>query len=456
MSQSPEPLTGSIIPTFYYYAVPSLIGLVAITTANLVDGLFVGNFVGSDALAAITLMIPYFTLLFGLALMLAIGGSVRIGKYIGEKKIIAASAMFSKALTTTVIVTLLFAVLSLPTENFVFRLLGAPATLHPFMTEYFSVIRWVLIIQLLTMVLYYFIRADGFPILATSALVVGALLNIALDALFVGHWGWGLKGAAYATAIAQSFQFIVLSSYFFRVKRTLRFRLYQTNWREIASAAYNGMSEFINEISAGLVLLLLNWLLIINAGVAGVAAFTIVNYAIFLSLMLSYGVADALHLLVSQNYGAQQYLRVKGFLLTALASVMVIGLILAISLLNWHPSIIPWFLSADTHNTAHIAERLVWLIWPVFLVNGANVVLSCYLTAIHQSRASAIIAFTRSLLFPATYLYSLFWLLELKSVPFLSQQWDFLAALPLAEWSAFTLALWFLLKHQPMNLRLNE
>src|SRR5690606_2139086 len=135
--------------------------------------------------------------------------------------------------------------------------------------EYFGVIRWVLVLQLTTMVLYYFVRADGHPILATASLITGALGNIGLDALFVIHLELGLAGAAYAMALSQVLQFGVLAIYFLSPSKTLTFSLAQRKWSHLAQASHNGVSEFINEISAGLIFWLLNILLVERLGVEG-------------------------------------------------------------------------------------------------------------------------------------------------------------------------------------------
>ena len=95
-------LTGSIVPTFIKYLMPSLLGLIAMTSASLVDGIFIGNYLGTTALAAVNLIIPITTLMFGVGIMLSIGGSVRSGKYLGEKNVTAASAIFSKTLLSVV------------------------------------------------------------------------------------------------------------------------------------------------------------------------------------------------------------------------------------------------------------------------------------------------------------------------------------------------------------------
>ena len=448
-------LQGRIVPTFFYYLSLSTIGLVAITTANLVDGMFVGQYVGANALAVITLLVPYFTLLFAFSLMLAIGGSVSAGIHIGAEQPRKASLVFSQSLICVAVTTIALALWSAAFEPTLFQMLSIPSDIAPLAQAYLGVIRWVLIIQLFTMVLYYFVRADGFPKLATLALVAGALCNIVLDAWFVVVMEKGLRGAAYATAISQTLQLLILAQYFFKKHRSLQmiFGIKTREWRYLLRSAYNGLSEFVNEMSVGLVFLLLNALLIARLGVNGVAAFSVANYFIFLSVMLSYGIADSLHLLVSQNFGAKHYQRVKTFLQTAVICAVVLGLSIVLSLFAWKQDIILWFLDAPDTEVAALCNQLLLIIWPIFLINGTNIILSCYLTAIQQARASAYIALSRGLLLPVGLLLLFYFFLEnLFGAQQSKNSWWFMFALPLAEWLSFAIAISLFLKYQPLAL----
>ena len=432
-------LSGPVWPTFFRYALPSVAGLLALTTASIVDGIFIGNFAGADALAALNLLIPYFTLLFGVALMLAIGGTVKAGKFLGENNPAAASAIFSKCLIGTVVISLISLVLSLGFEKALFQALGADETLFPLMQSYFRVIVWAMVVQLAGMVLYYFVRVDGFPELATTALVTGAVGNILLDALLVGYLDWGLQGAALATGLAQVLQLAVLLRYF-RRPRKLRFNLRQRNWGELLQAAYNGVSEWINEASVGVVMLLINWLLITSYGVDGVAAFTVVNYIIFLSLMVFYGIADAMHVLVSHNLGAGNSVRIRQFMVCGGGVIGLLSGILLLALWLLGGALIDLFLDPGDIQAGVLATEFLAILWPLFLVNGFNVLVSVYLTAIHKPLPSATIALARGLILPVVLLLVLgFWLPD----------WPLLAALPLAEWLTFALALAFLLRFRP-------
>lgn len=450
-------LCGPVIRTFFYYVVPSIIGLLAITSANLIDGLFIGNALGTDALAAITLMIPYFTLLISIAIMFAIGGAVSAGKAIGENDFKMANAVFSQSLIAALAVNFIFAIVGFLFSDTLFQLLNIPEQIIPLASEYFHVICWVFVIQLTTMVLYYFVRADGHPMLATFALVVGAVLNIIFDAWFIFYLDMGLAGAAYATAIAQTVQCLLLLQYFFKKDRTMMFELHQSNWSIILRCAYNGVSEFINEISVGIIFFILNWLMLSRLGVDGVAAFTIINYFIFLSIMISYGFADALHLLVSQNFGAKQRDRIRLFLLTALCCSLTLGVFIVFLLTTYPLVTVGWFIDERNINIFDLTTNLLPLLLPLFLVNGSNIILTCYLTAIHQPKQSALIALTRSLILPTTLLLGLYYFgPQWQILPANMTEYTFILALPLAEWIAFIMAVYFCSQFSPKRLNINS
>lgn len=443
-THDPAILNGPIPGTFVRYMIPSILGLMAITTASVVDGMFVGQFVSAEGLAAINLLIPYLSLLFGLALMIAIGGAVRAGHYLGEGNHSAASGLMGLCLLAITIIALAFMSMSLLAGTHILRFLGTPDSLLPLIQPYFRIISAVLVLQTLTMVLYYFIRLDGGQRLATTALTIGALANILLDALLIIVFEMGLLGAAFATAVSQTVQLIILSGFFLRKHRRLQLQLPWAQWRQLIKVAFNGLSELANEISAGVVILVLNLILVKQLGVEGVAAFAVINYLIFVSLMLYYGIADALHLLTSQNHGAGQFLRIQGFVRTALTMVLIVSTCITAMLLIWPEKVSGMFISDASEDALPLSAAYISLVWPLFVINGINVTLAIYLTAMQQPVPSMLIALSRGLVLPVSLLLSLSALLP---------QPLFLVALPISEWLTFILASLLFWQYRPLHRR---
>ena len=434
-------LNGKIVPTFFKYLIPSMLSLIAMTSASLVDGIFIGNYVGVTALGAVNLTIPVTALLFGFAMMLSVGGSVRAGKYLGEKDYSAASSIFSKTLISVVVYGVLAISLGLFFELELFAGLGANEELFPVMSEYYRVILPFLLAQFVVIVMYFFIRLDGFPNLVAVALTVGALVNILLDYLFIGVLGFGLRGAAYATGISQALPMLVMMAYFISPDRTMEFSVRQGNWREVLQAAYNGISEFINEISGGIIVLIFNWMLLQRFGVVGVAAITVVNYLLMLGFMMFFSISDTIQVMVSQNFGARNALRMVAFLKTACISIFALSSIFIIIILSFSEPLISIFVNGeDSEEMVAMALDFVTYVWPVFLFSGTNMLISGYLTAIHLPFQSGMVALCRSLVFPTAFLIILYLLVS---------DYRFVAAIPLAEFAAFTIALVFFFQHLP-------
>jgi putative MATE family efflux protein len=439
-----DALEGPIFPTFIKYMMPSLLGLIAMTSGSLVDGMFIGNYVGVTALAAVNLIIPITTLLFGVSMMISIGGSVRGGKYLGEKNTPAASAIFSKTLMFMIVYGLIVIALGLEFEAKIFASLGADKTLFPVMSEYYRVIFPFLFFQFIVIQIYFFIRLDGFPNLAATALAIGAVVNITLDYLFIAIYGWGLAGAALATGLSQVMSLLVMLLYFFHPKRKIFFGLRQENWQEVFQAAYNGISEFINEVSGALIGFMFNWMLIQRAGVTGVAAITLVNYLLFIGVMAYFAISDSIQVIISQNFGARNPQRIWGFLRTA--GIIIVGVSAGIIslLIAGSESLIGLFIDVERDSeTLALALEFVAYVWPVFIFAGFTMLISGYLTAVHLPFQSALVASCRSLIMPAGLLILSYMLLS---------DYRFVAAISAAEAASFVLAVTVYLYHTPTSV----
>lgn len=439
-----DALEGPVLKTFVKYLIPSLIGLLAMTSASLVDGIFIGNYVGVTALAAVNLIIPIITLLFGVSMMVSIGGSVRAGKYLGEQNTQAASAIFSKTLIFMFFYALLVIGLGLLLEIQIFKALGATQELFPVMSEYYRIILPFLLPQFIVIQIYFFIRMDGFPNLAAATLIIGSASNIFLDYLFIGLYGWGLTGAALATGLSQILSLVVVIVYFFRPQRRMSFQLRQKNWWEVFQAAYNGISEFINEVSGAIIAFIFNWMLIQRAGVTGVAAITLVNYLLYVGFMVFFSISDSIQVMISQNFGARNGQRIRSFMYTSGGFIVASGFSFILILLNGSDVLIGLFINTEQNpETVYLASEFVSYIWPIFIFAGFNMLISGYLTAIHLPFQSAVVATSRSLIMPIGFLILFYTLLS---------DYLFVAAISIAEGVSFLIAVFLYLRHSPAKV----
>lgn len=433
-------ITGKIFPVYVYYSVPSVLALLAMSSAIVIDGAFLGNYVGAEALAAVNFAMPIMSLIFGIGLMFSIGGSVKCGKYLGEKNFSAASTIFSNSVIVTALFSLLIMVSGFLFMKLVIILLGVGTTLAPLTSTYLYIIFMFTPFMMGSLILSYFVRVSGEPILASGVMVGSAVFNVLCDWLFIAFFNMGITGAALATGLSHLLTFTILALYFFIKKGDLTFIWSKKWWSGVLGAAYNGLSEFANEISAGVITFIFNWVMMRNLGVQGVAAFTIVNYLLFMGFMISYGISDALQPIISNNFGAKRPERILSFIKIASITVLIIGVVIIFLLLVIPASLVNVFIKSGETETLNIALKFISVFWPAFLFNGINIVLSSYFTAIHRPLPSAVISLLRSFLLPA---------ILIGILPVFLGDIGIFIAIPCAEFITFFIALIFMYVNSP-------
>ena len=176
-----EIVSGNIYKTFFKFTLPNMAGLIAMSSVALVDGYFVSNYVSSVALAAVNIIIPLITIIFGISIMLTIGAAVLIGTYLGEGKTDKASAVFTKVMITITFISLLFTLICYIFSEEVSFLLGANEEIIVYAVPYLKMISLFFLFQSLEYSLSVMIRTDGNPYLASAAVMVGAVINFILD-----------------------------------------------------------------------------------------------------------------------------------------------------------------------------------------------------------------------------------------------------------------------------------
>lgn len=400
--------TGSTTVDFFRFVVPSVLGLLAISSAGIVDGIFVGNYVGAMALASINLVVPLYSVFFGLCVMFTVGSGVVAGKAKGAGDVRQASNIFTKSLIVITLYSVTIAWLGWVYASELAVFLGATGDSLTLTTEYIKTLTPFMLFMGLTYSLSLFARVDDAPNYALFGLVIVALTNILLDALFIKHWGWGVRGAALASGYAY-----LLGALFFVMRlsgKQAQIGLIKPygSWFGLWRAAYNGISEFINEMSAGLMMFIINWVLITEVGTTGVAAFTIVNYCVWLIGMIAYGTAEALGSLISVNFGAGKSERIARFMILAIGMSVIVGVGFVAVLQLYPERLASAFIDSSESETLSMTLGIIAVIWPLFLFNGVNIAISGYFTAMHCAASSAAIALSRSLILPLTFIL-LFW-----------------------------------------------
>lgn len=432
-----------ISSVFFQYSIPAVLGMLAISSAGIVDGFFIGNYVGDSGLAAINISFPIFSLLFGFALMLAIGSSVISGKLIGEGDIKSASLIFSKTMVCITFFSFLTCTVLFLNIETILHLFGADEKLTKIAIEYLSIILIFIPFLMIGVVLDYFVRVDNRPNLAFVALLLSALINVILDWFMIVYLQKGIFGAALATGISQLTLLIILLPHFFSKKATLKFVKPIGSYIQIIKASYNGASEFVNEISIGITTLIFNYVMIKNFNIEGVAAFTVINYLLMIGIMISFGISDSLQPIISKNFGAKENKRIEEFLKLAFIITGLVGVVMILLLIFIPDTLANIFLEDTNYKTKEIVLSFATFIWVAFLFDGINLVISAYFTAIHKPLHSMIIAVSRSFIFPVFFIFTLPVLFDLNGI---------FMAIPMAEFFTCIIAVILFKKFSPKKI----
>lgn len=436
-------LTTHPIKLFFKYAIPSILGLLAISSASIIDGYFIGNYVGPIGLAAINISYPFLTILFGFALMFAVGSSVMVGKLMGEKKQNHANEIFSQSLMFIGMVSLLICGLLYTQIEAITSFMNLSEALAHLTFQYMHVALIFLPFLMTGIVLDYFVRVDENPNLSFIALLLSAGINVVLDYVFVVKLNAGMQGAAYATGISQALIVFMLIPHFFLKNATLKFVFRNWNFKNIFHASKNGLSEFINESSVGITVLIFNAFMLKHFGDIGVASYTIVGYVIMVSIMISFAISDSLQPIVSKNFGATHIHRIKTFLALGLASILVIESIIALIVWFFPQNIVHIFLTQNNQDTIQITLTFLTYAWPAFILAGINILITSYLTSVQKPLYSAVIAISRSLVLP---------LICISILPLYFPNVGIFMAVSVAEAFTLVLAVYFYIKISPDKL----
>lgn len=444
MKKSINPaLEGSPVVGYLKFAIPSVIALLAMSAAPIIDGLFIANFVGVEGLAAINLIIPVFTIVLGVAYMIAIGGSVTAGKFIGEKNQEAASDIFSKTLIVGILYSFLLLLAGNVWSEGLFALLGAQPDLFPLMHDYLDWLLWFMPTYIVGIVYYYYVRISGFPTLVSVAIVVGVLINVILNYLLIGLLNYGLAGAAIATGISSIVMLLIMLTYRLFKDSWLRFNFPKSDWKIMARAAYNGISDFMDEVSAGIVTFVLNLIVIKTWGSGGVAAFSVAIYSLYVGYLFYFGLSEALQAVSSQCFGAKNVYRLREFLKINTIMVVISGALFTTILFFFGEVFIGFFIDPGEADLVALSRSFILILSPIFIFNGLNIMISGYLTAVHRPGPSASIAVLRAMIFPLALLYIL--INYFPEIPFP-------AAVTGGEILALVLAVFLFMKFRPSKV----
>ncbi|GIZ16521.1 MATE family efflux transporter [Capnocytophaga catalasegens] len=385
---------------FFKYALPSVITVLFFGFQNLVDGIVVGKALGSDALAGVNIVLPLYSFIMVISLIVGMGSQTLVSLGMGENNVEKSqNAMTTGFYALTVIALILSVVLYAFMEDFV-RLLGANDTLVPHALAY---LKGLAIFMLPITLCFYsdaMLKGLGHP--KTSMVIMSSIviLNILLSIYFVKVLHWGVMGASVATGIAFCIGLGVSALITFNPKQKLSMLKGRFQWKTFGNAFYNGSSEGVSEMSSAVTIFVVNLAVVKLLGADGVAAFTAINYINFTGVLIFLGISDGLIPVLSYNYGAKNYPRVLNiFRFTALVNA-TIGVVVFVLLQCFGKSVIRLFFSGNENSKViEIANEGLHIYAFVFLMSGFNVLITSFFTSLGDAKNSVIIAALRGIVF---------------------------------------------------------
>ena len=318
----------------WQYALPAVITQVVASIYNIVDRVFLGQYVGALAIAGLAITMPIMNIIHALGSLVGVGASSRMSIVLGRKDVRWAEKILGNSMLMTFFFGALFVTGGYLFMDRILELFGASGDTIGYAREYMQIVLPGMFFTTMTFNLTGLIRASGYPTKSMWIMAGGAILNIFLDALFIMVMGWGIGGAAWATTISMFSTAVVAVAHFVSPRSFIRFKRHA--WAPKLYIFRNvlliGMSPFLMNFAASFVVALLNRQLIRYGGDLAVGAYGIVNtYASFL-VMFILGLCQGMQPIAGYNYGAGHNHRLRDvFVLTQKWAIGVgaIGALLA-------------------------------------------------------------------------------------------------------------------------------
>lgn len=402
MSKENSPLalgTERISKLLTQYAIPAIIAMTASSLYNMADSIFIGQGVGAMAIAGLALTFPLMNLAAAFGSLVGIGASTLVSVKLGQKDYNGANRVLGNVLTLNVCLGIAFTVVFLLTLDPVLYFFGASENTLPYAREYMQVILVGNVFTHMYLGLNAVLRSSGFPKLAMYATLASVVINCILTPLFIFGFGWGIKGAAWATVISQVISLIGQLIHFSKPKQLLHFQrgMYRLKSDVVRGIISIGMSPFLMNLCSCLIVILINRGLKEYGGDMAIGAFGIVNRIVFIFVMIIMGFNQGMQPIAGYNYGACQYPRVIE--VTKLTMKWAVGVATTGFLLcQLIPSLIIRLFTSDM-ELIRVAVDGLRIVFAVFPIVGFQMVATNFFLSIGQSKKAIFLSLTRQMLF---------------------------------------------------------
>lgn len=387
-----------------HYGVPAVVGTMVNALYNIVDRIFIGHGVSEYALSGLALTFPIMIFIQAFGMLIGHGASSRVSILLGKEDIQGAERILGNAIVLTVLLQAAVIIPAMVWIEPLLRAFGGSERTIPYAVEYLSIIIPSNLFLSLCFSYNAVMRASGYPRKAMYTMLIAAVSNTLLDALFIYGFGWGIRGAAWATAIAMIIGAAFVLHHFFLPESVIRFRREHIglNWSSTLSIISIGLSPFAVQLLGSLVSVLFNTSFARVSPTPEAADMAIGSYGIVVSIamlgfMFMLGVAQAMQPIVGYNYGARQLDRVKRTFAICAGNNMLVGLVVVLASL-----FAPRFLSSMfTQSEALIDVTAHTLSFALlgFVMVGFQVTATQFLQSIGVARRAFLLSISRQSLF---------------------------------------------------------
>lgn len=390
-------------------AIPSMITMAFGALYSIADGLFVGRFIGQDALAAINLIMPVLTIVFAFSNMIATGSSVHIAILLGEQKQEEASQVFSFSVKIILLLSCVLGIFGYCFARPLIQLLSPGATEQAISCsiQYLRVYAAFAPFLLIFFATDNYLRVCGKEKLSMWIGITTQFLNIVLDLVLIAVLGLGVRAAAFASCISMALGSAATLFLFSGKKMDLYYTAPHLSRRKFLRILANGSSEFFSNISMSVMSIVLNLFLLKYGGTTAVAAFSVVMYVDSIVGMLIFGLCDALQPAISYCYGAGLTEKVKAIFKRILLGAVSLSLLSMLFMMFAGGFVAPIFIKPGDTELLAISITAMKLFSISYLVGWIDMCFSSFFTALERPVRSFMVSFFGTLLFPILFLFVL-------------------------------------------------
>ncbi|TDW25502.1 putative MATE family efflux protein [Breznakia blatticola] len=432
-------LQGNIKRTYTKYLAAAFGGAMITSIYSLVDMAMVGNYQGPEGTAALAVVAPIWNVIYSLGLLMGVGGSVMFSTMMGqkEKDTHRANTYFSVALIGSIVFALLAWAALLLYEKQILVLFGADPNLLELASAYVLPVKIVLPVFLFNQMLAAFLRNDNHPGLATAGVLAGGLFNVVGDYVFVFTLDMGIFGAGLATAIGALITFIVMLTHFWSKKNTLRIVKVDTFFTTCKEIVITGFPTFFIDIAMGILTILFNRQIMKYLDSDALAIYGPVINVSTIVQCCAYSVGQAAQPIISINYGAKKYGRIKETLKYALYTVSIFALFWTVFSMVW-PNAYIYIFMKPTDSILAAAPAIIRRYSLSFILLPLNIFSTYYFQAILKPKAAFLVSVLRGCLISGALILLLPVVVNVNALWF---------AMPITELFVALLALYYIVRY---------